>query len=457
MLSEIGVESIEDLFSDISPALWLNRELNLPAGMSEYEVIKHVQGLAALNHGADDYVCFLGGGSYDHFIPRAVFEILGRSEFYTAYTPYQAEVSQGILQSIFEYQSLMCELTDMEISNASMYDGATAMAEAATMSVRQTRRGQIMVSKAVHPEYRAVLRTYAHALGLTIKEIDFQEGQTDLDAIRDHITNETACLILQNPNFLGYIEPMAAASEIAHRAGALFVACVDPVSLGILSPPGEYGADIAVGEGQGLGNPLNFGGPYLGFLTCRNEFIRNMPGRVVGETTDNLGRRGYVLTLQAREQHIRRERATSNICSNEALCALAATVYLSLLGKSGIKEIGRLCVQKSHYAAKAIDSISGFSIKYHAPFFKEFVVSCPMPPSSVVTRLKEHGILAGLDLGSIFSEMEELQDGLMIAVTEKRTKDEIDRLAEGLRALALEDEQGARHKSIQGREKGDQA
>ncbi|HHY45878.1 MAG TPA: aminomethyl-transferring glycine dehydrogenase subunit GcvPA [Firmicutes bacterium] len=436
MLAAIGVGSAEELFSDIPAAVRLNRDLDLPPALSEYELIKHMSGLAARNRGVDDYVSFLGGGAYDHFIPSALFTILGRSEFYTAYTPYQAEVSQGVLQSIFEYQSLICELTGMDVSNASLYDGATAVAEAATMAARQTRRNEIVISRAVHPEYRMLLKTYAHALGLPVKEISFSGGITDLEELKSAVTGATACVILQSPNFFGCIEPMGEAADISHAEGALFVACVDPISLGILAPPGEYGADIAIGEGQALGNPLNFGGPYLGFLACKNEFIRNMPGRVVGETTDPRGRRGFVLTLQAREQHIRRERATSNICSNEALCALAATVYLSLLGKSGIREVGELCVQKSHYAAKRIASIPGFSMKYSAPFFKEFVIGCPVEPSSLIIELKGQGILPGIELARMLPQDENLKDALLVAVTEKRTKEEIDRLVQAMAQCA---------------------
>jgi glycine dehydrogenase subunit 1 len=432
MLKTIGVSSIDELFSDVPSQVKLDRKLNLPPAMSEFQLMKYMSDLAGKNTTTDRMVSFLGAGVYDHYVPSVVKHIISRSEFYTSYTPYQAEVSQGMLQSIFEYQTLMCELTAMDISNASLYDGATAITEAAMMASRLTRKQEVIISQAVHPDYRRTLRTYAHNLELNVTEVPFKDGSTDIKAIRDLVSDSTACVILQSPNFFGCIENMALAAEAAHEKKALFVACVDPISLGIIAPPGEYGADIAVGEAQGLGIPMGFGGPHLGFMTCRKEHMRQMPGRVAGETHDNQGRRGYLLTLQAREQHIRRDRATSNICSNQALCALAATVYLSWLGKQGIKEVAEQCVAKAHYACEKLSEIPGFERKHSAPFFKEFAVKTPVNPEKLCKGLLEANILGGLPLGRFYSG---LSDSMLVAVTEKRTKGEIDALCRALEGL----------------------
>lgn len=432
MLKTIGVSSIDELFSDVPSQVKLDRKLNLPPAMSEFQLMKYMSDLAGKNTTTDRMVSFLGAGVYDHYVPSVVKHIISRSEFYTSYTPYQAEVSQGMLQSIFEYQTLMCELTAMDISNASLYDGATAITEAAMMASRLTRKQEVIISQAVHPDYRRTLRTYAHNLELNVTEVPFKDGSTDIKAIRDLVSDSTACVILQSPNFFGCIENMALAAEAAHEKKALFVACVDPISLGIIAPPGEYGADIAVGEAQGLGIPMGFGGPHLGFMTCRKEHMRQMPGRVAGETHDNQGRRGYLLTLQAREQHIRRDRATSNICSNQALCALAATVYLSWLGKQGIKEVAQQCVAKAHYACEKLSEIPGFERKHSAPFFKEFAVKTPVNPEKLCKGLLEASILGGLPLGRFYSG---LSDSMLVAVTEKRTKGEIDALCRALEGL----------------------
>lgn len=433
MLKHIGASCIDELFLDIPEEVRLKRELELPQAMSEHELVRHMAELARTNTTTDEMISFLGAGSYDHFIPSVVRHIVSRSEFYTAYTPYQAEISQGMLQAIFEYQTLMCELTAMDVSNASLYDGATAVAEAATMACRQTRRREIVISGAVHPEYRATLQAYTRNLGLQVVEAGMKDGMTDLEELARLTSGTTACVILQNPNFLGCVEAMAAAGDIAHRSDALLVACVDPISLGILAPPGEYGADIAVGEGQGLGSSMSFGGPYLGFLTCRQELVRNMPGRVAGESHDSKGRRGYLLTLQAREQHIRRERATSNICSNEALSALAAAVYLSWLGRDGIKEVADLCAQKAHYAFQQITSIPGFAGAYSSPFFKEFAVRTPVAAEKINEGLLGSNIIGGLPLGRHYPG---LSDAMLIAVTEKRTKEEIDLFCRALEESA---------------------
>ncbi|NLS44372.1 MAG: aminomethyl-transferring glycine dehydrogenase subunit GcvPA [Firmicutes bacterium] len=432
MLSAIDVSSVDQLFADVPLEIKLDRDLNLPAAMSELELMNYMSELAGKNISTDQVVSFLGAGVYDHYVPSAVKHIISRSEFYTSYTPYQAEVSQGMLQAIFEYQTLMCELTGMDISNASLYDGATGVAEAAMMSSRITRKQRIIISQTVHPDYRTTLKTYAHNLDFDVEEIPFKDGITDFEALKELISNETACVIVQNPNFFGYIENMEIASEIAHKEKALFVACVDPISLGILASPGEYGADIAIGEGQALGIPMGFGGPHLGFITCQKKHMRQMPGRIAGETSDNKGRRGYLLTLQAREQHIRRERATSNICSNQALCALAATVYLSWLGKQGIKELAEMCLQKAHYACEKLSLVPGLKRKHSAPFFKEFVMKMPLDPEKISSDLISANILGGLPLKRFYPA---LSDSMLIAVTEKRTKEEIDMLCRALEGL----------------------
>lgn len=434
MLARIGVKSVEELFADIPEQARLDRPLDLPPAMSEAELVAHMRLLAARNADLDRYACFLGGGAYDHLIPSVVRHILGRSEFYTAYTPYQAEVSQGVLQTIFEYQTLVCQLTGLDVANASMYDGASAAAEAALMATAHTGRRRVVVSAAVHPEYRQVMATYLVNQDLALDTVPWRMGVTNLEALEQAVGADTAAVVLQNPNFFGSIEEMDAAAAIAHKSGALFVAVVDPISLGILAPPGEYGADIAVGEGQGLGNAISFGGPYLGFFAARRDLIRRMPGRIVGITRDVEGRRGFVLTLQTREQHIRRERATSNICTNQALNALAATVYLAMLGRQGIRRVGELCVQKSHYAFEALTRIPGIRPVWDVPFFKEFVVEMDGEIAEILTRLwQEYSIIGGLPLGRFY---ENLDRAVLWCVTEARTREEIDRLAAALAQLA---------------------
>ena len=420
MLKKIGVKSFDELIADIPPEIRCKAELRLPAALSEMEAVKHLGALAAQNAPASSAVSFLGGGIYDHYVPAAVDHILLRSEFYTAYTPYQAEVSQGTLQAIYEFQSLVCALTGMDAANASMYDGATALAEAGTLACNHTRRKRLVVLRSVHPHYREVLGTYCRGLGVEIKEIGWRDGQADLDALAAAVTDGTAGVLAQHPNFFGCLEPVEQIGEIAHRRGALFCVSVDPVSLGILTTPGWYGADVATGEGQPLGLAQGFGGPCLGLFAVRKDFLRLMPGRIAGLTTDAQGREGAVLTMQAREQHIRREKATSNICSNEALCALAATVYLTLLGREGLKRVAELCLQKSHYLAERVKPSFG------APFFKEFAVETGIPPARLIEELGRQGICPGLDLGRFYPE---LSGRLLVAVTEKRTREEIDRLA----------------------------
>lgn len=430
MLSAIGAGSVAELFSDIPEDIRLDRDLDLPDAMHEQELVSHMKAIASENVNTADHPCFLGAGVYDHFIPSVVGHVISRSEFYTSYTPYQPEISQGTLQAIFEYQTMICRLTGMDVSNASMYDGATAVAEAALMAVRSTGREKVLVSRGVHPQYREVLRTYAVHAGIGIAEVGLSGGMTDLDGLRDALSGEAgvAAVIMQSPNFFGAIEDMEAATALAHEYGALSVACVDPVSLAILQPPGEYGADIAAGEGQPLGNPLNYGGPHFGFLAAKQKLVRKMPGRIVGQTTDSEGRRGFVLTLQAREQHIRREKAVSNICSNQALNALAATVYLSVMGKQGLKQVAELCLSKSHYAYSKLLATGRFEKVCDAPFFREFAVrSVDEPVETINRRLRDRGMIGGLALERYYPEM---KNCWLVAVTEKRTRQEIDAFVE---------------------------
>ncbi|GEA13890.1 putative glycine dehydrogenase (decarboxylating) subunit 1 [Moorella sp. E308F] len=420
MLATCGANRMEELFNDIPATVRLGRELDLPRPMAEAELWRHLEELAGKNK---RLISFLGAGAYEHYIPSVVGNLLARSEFYTAYTPYQPEISQGTLQAIFEFQSLMCELTGLDVATASHYDGATATAEAALVTCNATRRQKILVSRAVNPQYRAVLATYTKGQGVELVEIPMANGQTDLAALEKMAGKDVAGVILQNPNFFGQIEPMAAATQLAHKAGALSIAVVDPISLGLLAAPGEYGADLAVGEGQGLGNPLNFGGPYLGFIVAREKLVRRLPGRIVGQTTDVEGKRAFVLTLQAREQHIRREKATSNICSNEALCALAATIYLAALGKEGLKEVARQCLLKAHYAFNRLAALPGVTPVFNGPFFCEFVLRTKLTPGQVARSLAAKGFAAGFDLSPFYPELE---GAMLYTVTEVRTRAEID-------------------------------
>jgi glycine dehydrogenase subunit 1 len=437
MLAAIGVQSFEELIAAVPAELRWQGTPSLPPGCSEMEVARELEGLAGQNATGSDAVSFLGAGAYDHFIPGAIAELLSRSEFYTAYTPYQAEVSQGTLTAIFEFQTLICQLTGMEVANASVYDGASGLGEAALMAHAVTGRRELVVAETVNPLYRRVLGTYTAGLGMVIREVPCPEGQVDPVALARLTGQKTAAVLIQHPNFLGILEPQDEIVRVVQEAGALAVVSADPVSLGVLKPPGEAGADIAVGEGQPLGIPQGFGGPLLGFLACRQELLRRMPGRLVGETTDAQGRRGFVLTLQTREQHIRREKATSNICTNHALCALAATMYLSLMGRGGVRGVAELCLQKSHYARDRICQISGFHPAFEKPFFREFVIRTPVPPGEVVAGLSARGLLAGVDLSG-FGLGLDLDDGLLVAVTEKRTRGEIDRLVRELETFSAE-------------------
>ncbi len=430
MLKAIGAGSVDELFAMVPSELRMKQKLCVPPGLGELELTAHVAALAAQNTSAGQAVCFLGGGSYDHFIPAVVDMVSSRSEFYTAYTPYQAEASQGSLQAFFEYQTLIAELTGMDVSNASMYDGGSAAAEAVLMALHQTGRKRVVTTEGVHPEYRQVLATYLANMGIEIVTLKAAGGAVAIAELAAAVNDQTACVLVQHPNFFGCLEQVEQVAEIAHKNGALFVVAVDPISLGILKRPGDYGADIVVAEGQSLGNPMAFGGPYLGILACREQFVRRMPGRLVGQTVDRNGNRCWVLTLQTREQHIRREKATSNICTNQGLYALRATVYLSLMGPAGMNDVANLCLQKAHYAAEKLAAVPGLSLAFQQPTFKEFVVRVKdRPVADVVEKALQQGIFAGVPLGTWYPE---LADCLLVAVTEKRTKEEIDRLAAAL-------------------------
>jgi len=432
MLAAIGAESIDELFEQIPDDLRLDRLLDLPGPLTEMELQAEISRQAARN--VTDRACFLGGGAYDHFIPAVVDEITSRGEFYTAYTPYQPEASQGSLQAFFEYQTLICRLTGMDVSNASLYEGGTAVSEAAFMAMRVTNRDKrIVILGSVHPEYREILHTYTHHLETEIVVIPTPTGVADVGQVMEAVNEQTACVIFQHPNFFGCLEEAKELSDVARAKGALSVVSFDPLSLGLLQQPGEYGADIAVAEGQSLGTPLQYGGPYLGVLACREEYVRKMPGRLVAMTTDRKGNSCYVLGLQTREQHIRRDKATSNICTNQGLLALRATVYLSLLGPRGLREVAELSCRKAHYAAEQLQAV-GHQLRYEAPFFKEFALRAPSNGESLVDRAAEGGFDIGPRLARVDHSVSADQDGVLVAVTEQRTRDEIDGLAASLKS-----------------------
>jgi len=431
MLRAIGVGSIEALFASIPAEFRLSRPLDLPPALTELELTRHMAALAERNVHAGQKVCFLGGGSYDHFVPAVVDALASRGEFYTSYTPYQPEVSQGNLQAMFEYQTLICRLTGMDVSNASLYDGGTAAVEAVLMAMSVTQReSKVVVAASVHPEYRQVLRTYLAGLHAECVTVGAGQGTVDLEALAAAMDDRTACVLIQHPNFFGCLEDVAAAAKIAHDAGALLVQAFDPISLGLLKRPAELGADIAVAEGQALGTPMLFGGPYLGIMACREQFVRRLPGRIAGQTTDRRGQPCWVLTLQTREQHIRRDKATSNICTNQGLIALRAAIYLSALGPQGLRETADLCLQKAGYAAAQIAAGDRFELAFGKPTFKEFVVrSRAGGVERLLAEACRAGYLAGVPLGRWYPE---LSDCFLVAVTEKRTREEIDELAECL-------------------------
>ena len=429
MLRTVGVECVDELFTDIPEDVRLDRELDLPPALSELDLVAHLKDLASRTDA--HVVSFVGAGCSEHFIPAAVDALASRGEFTTSYTPYQPEASQGNLQAFFEYQTLIARLTGCEVSNASMYDGASATAEAALMARGITARETLAVDAGLHGEYRATLDTYLRHVGPETRTVEHAGGRVDPASLERALAGEPAALIVQSPDFFGVVHDWAALAKAAHAAGALLVAVVDPVSLGLLKSPGALGADIVVGEGQPLGIPRSFGGPGFGFFATRMEFVRHMPGRLVGEATDRRGRKGYVLTLQAREQHIRRERATSNICSNQALMALRAAIHLSLLGPRGLRRVAELCLAKAHYAAERLAQIPGVGLRFgDAPFFNEFALDVPIPASELRRRAIALGVDPGLDLGRIDPALDRT---LLVAVTECRTKAEIDRLADVVR------------------------
>jgi glycine dehydrogenase subunit 1 len=436
MLKAIGLSKIEDLFQEI-PERYRFPELDLPAALTEMEVNQDLESIARANGNTSEVLSFLGAGAYDHYVPAAVDMLLRRGEFYTAYTPYQPEISQGTLQSTFEYQSLICSLTGMDVANASHYDGATAAAEAVILAYHHFRgkRTKILVSRAVNPQYRQVMRTYMR--GTTDIEIGGDDPETGLDASMEkligQIDTNTALVLVQYPDFFGRIIDYKPLAEAVHAAGALLAVSVNPTALGILTPPGDFGADIVTGEGQPLGIPLSYGGPYLGIFAVTNELLRKISGRLIGQTVDAAGELAYVMTLTAREQHIRREKATSNICTNQGLMALASTIYLSLLGKQGFENVANLCYQKTHYAANQITRIPGYELAFpDAPFFHEFAIRCPMPVDHLLDHLRAYDILGGYDLGKDYPELEGC---LLMAVTEKIHREDIDLLQEALREV----------------------
>lgn len=428
MLKAIGVESVDHLFDDV-PEDARNPDLKLPPALAELDLMRTLHRMAGRNASAGDYAYFLGAGAYNHFVPATVPHLIFRAEFFTAYTPYQPEISQGTLQTIFEYQSMICDLTGMDAANASHYDGATAAAEAAVMAINSVKAGnKIIVSPTLHPHYRETMRTYLD--GQHIPIVGDEDVSLSLDAVlAKHLDHQTAGVLVANPDFLGSVRDLRPIAERVHAAGALLIVSAYPIALGMYQAPGEYGADIVIGEGQSLGNALGFGGPYLGVFACKEKYLRRMAGRLIGQTVDTKGRRGFVLTLQAREQHIRREKATSNICTNEALNALAACVYLATLGKAGLWRVAELCYQKAHYAAREIARLDGYRV-VNDEFFNEFVVECPRPVSEINRALYQQRIIGGYDLAHDYPH---LKNGMLIAVTEMNTREQIDALIAALR------------------------
>lgn len=433
MLKTIGVDSIDDLFADIPEEFKLKEALNINESMSEIEVRNHIKKLANKNISTEELTCFLGAGTYDHYKPSIINALVSRSEFYTAYTPYQPEISQGTLKAIFEYQTMISELTGMYASNASVYDVHTAAAEAAIMAVAQMRKREtILVSETVHPETRQVLKTYLEHQGINIKEIGSVNGVTNVDEIEENMSKDVAAVIVQSPNFFGIIEDIEPIEKVTHSKKSVLIQSVDPMSLGILKNPGEYGVDIAVGDAQCFGNSMNFGGPHLGFIATNKKLVRKIPGRIVGQTEDAEGKRTFVLTLQAREQHIRRERAISNICSNQALNALMTTIYLSVIGKNGLKEIGMQCINKAHYAIEEITKSGKYSLAFDQPIFKEFAIKGEKSVDEINKNLLENKILGGYKLEKYYND---LSNTSLYAVTEKRTKEDIDKLVQQLEVI----------------------
>ncbi len=429
MLQKIGAADVRELLKQI-PADLLYPQINSPAALTEQALTRHMEELSAKNKPLSN---FIGAGCEEHFIPAAVNALSSRGEFLTAYTPYQAEASQGTLQTIYEFQSCICSLFDMDVCSASHYDGATALAEAVLASVRVKGSKEVLVSQGLHPHYKEVLKTYTRHQGIKLLEVPLtNEGVLDQSALQKQLVAKPACLVLPTPNFLGHVENAAAISAIVHEADALLVVQVNPLALAIMQTPGEYGADFAVAEGQVLGNAMNFGGPGLGIFTCKKEFVRQVPGRIVGMAKDKNGKRSFVLTLQAREQHIRRERAASNICSNEALCALNAVIYMTLLGPEGLREVAALNVEKAHRLASLVGQVPGFKVDMQVPFFNEFVLQCPIPAAKVISKLAKKGIAAGYDLGQICPQ---LKNCLLVCVTETKTEEDLKAYETALRGI----------------------
>lgn len=430
MLGELGVASLQELLRRVLPPNLKYNGSHLEPGLSEFEVLELMKSKAALNATVESFDNFLGAGVYHHFIPSVVGQLASRSEFFTAYTPYQPEASQGTLQAIFEYQTLIARLTDLEVSNASLYDGASALAEAVLMAMAiRNDGGRILVSQTIHPEYRAVVKTYLGAKAESVVEIPYKNGLTDLERLEDELKKGATALCVQWPNFFGCLEDLETAGQLAHRYGALFIVSTYPVALGFLKSPGKLGADICVGDGQSLGNSLQFGGPYFGFMACRKEYVRKMPGRIVGLTQDIDGKRGFVLTLQAREQHIRREKATSNICTNQSLNALTGAIFLAMMGPEGLQKMAALNLKKAHFAAEQLSKIPGCSLAFSAPFFNEFVLRLPVRPEDFVRKMNQRKIIPGLVLRRFYPE---LDDALLVCVTEVMSRAKIERFAQAV-------------------------
>ncbi len=424
MLRTIGVGKFEELIDAIPNSIRQIEKFELFPALSEYEVVTLLQKYSQKNFSSSDYVSFMGGSVYDHYIPSLVNFVLDRPEFKTAYTPYQAEVSQGTLQAMYEFQSMICELTGMDVANASMLDGASALAEAILMSSTHNRRTEFVFAGVVNPNYLKVASTLTVGKGVEFKHSTLQDGSCDLDLLKDIVTESTSAIIVQQPNAYGFLEEVEEIEQIAHNKGALLIMVVDPISLGILKPPGDYNADIVVGEGQPLGIPLSFGGPFLGIFATKQELIRKIPGRLSGMSLDADGKRAFVLTLQTREQQIKRERATSNICTNQGLMMLAATVYLALMGKKGIQEVAEICYKKAHYLAERIAELPGYRLLSNRPFFREFLVHTPVPAKELVEEGKKHKIFPGIDASVFRKDF----NALLVAVTEKRTFEEMEAL-----------------------------
>jgi glycine dehydrogenase subunit 1 len=435
MLATLGLSTLEDLLAPVPENVRLRRPLDLPPALSEPDLKRLLYNMAAKNKNLDSAISFLGAGTYDHAVPSVVPHLQRRSEFVTSYTPYQPEVSQGMLQAIYEFQTMVCQITGLDIANASLYDGATAMVEAVLLAVGPGGRGEVVISMGVDPQYRRVLHTYAHARGFSVREVPTRDGVTSLEDLDAAVSATTAAVVIQQPNFFGCIEDMRAIEPIAHKGKAVFVTTItEPASLGVLAPPGEYGADIAVGELMSFGNSMSYGGPALGFMSARSKYMRLLPGRLVGQTVEEGGQKqtGYVLTLQTREQHIRRERATSNICTNQSLLAVGATIYLAALGKQGFRELGALCLQKAHYAFRQVTALPGYKAAFSSPFFDEFVITAPVPAQRLVQHFEQAGIIGGYPLRESYPDT---PNDILFCVTETRTREDIDYLVDVLKEV----------------------